>query len=87
MSQSPVRCSFCNKSRAEVARLITGHIGATVAICNECVEVCNEIIAGKFDSGQPCPSCHEPVSIVEDSTSPVIATRCAACGHRWQVET
>ena len=37
------RCSFCNKSAGQVKRLIAGPEG--VYICNECVELCEEIIA------------------------------------------
>jgi hypothetical protein len=36
-------CSFCFKSQHEVRRLIAGP--AAVYICDECVELCNEIIA------------------------------------------
>lgn len=35
------RCSFSGKSNAEVARLIAG---PTAYICNECVELCNNIL-------------------------------------------
>ncbi len=36
-----LRCSFCDKSQDEVAKLIAG---PTVYICNECIEICNEIL-------------------------------------------
>jgi hypothetical protein len=36
-------CSFCFKSQHEVRKLIAGP--AAVYICDECVELCNEIIA------------------------------------------
>lgn len=35
-------CSFCGKSQKEVRKLIAG---PSVYICNECIELCNEIIA------------------------------------------
>jgi ATP-dependent Clp protease ATP-binding subunit ClpX len=38
-----IRCSFCGKDRDHVLRLIAGPDG--VAICNECVSLCNEILA------------------------------------------
>jgi ATP-dependent Clp protease ATP-binding subunit ClpX len=38
-----LKCSFCNKSQAEVAKLITNPI-RTACICNECVEVCSAIL-------------------------------------------
>ncbi|AZS80700.1 ATP-dependent Clp protease ATP-binding subunit ClpX [Achromobacter piechaudii] len=34
-------CSFCNKSQHEVSKLIAG---PKVLICDECIEICNEII-------------------------------------------
>jgi ATP-dependent Clp protease ATP-binding subunit ClpX len=36
------RCSFCNRNAQETGRLIAGPKG--VYICNECVELCNEIL-------------------------------------------
>lgn len=38
-----LKCSFCNKSQAEVAKLITNPI-QTAWICNECVAVCGAIL-------------------------------------------
>jgi ATP-dependent Clp protease ATP-binding subunit ClpX len=45
-----LRCSFCNKDQNDVRKLIAG---PTVFICDECVEVCNDIIAddNRFDRG------------------------------------
>jgi len=40
-SERELRCSFCNKSRSQVAKLIAG---PSVYICNECIDLCNEII-------------------------------------------
>ncbi|MBW2413994.1 MAG: ATP-dependent Clp protease ATP-binding subunit ClpX [Deltaproteobacteria bacterium] len=37
-----VACSFCGKSQKEVKKLIAG---PTVYICDECIELCNDIIA------------------------------------------
>ena len=50
-----IRCSFCNKTQAQVRKMIAGPEG--IYICDECVDVCSEIIeeeldyeeAGKFD--------------------------------------
>ncbi|MCX5867516.1 MAG: ATP-dependent Clp protease ATP-binding subunit ClpX [Proteobacteria bacterium] len=39
-------CSFCGKGQREVRRLIAG---PSVFICDECVELCNEIIAEERD--------------------------------------
>ena len=40
-SKNPLYCSFCGKSQNEVRKLIAG---PTVFICNECVELCLDII-------------------------------------------
>ena len=37
-----LKCSFCGKSQKQVRKLIGG---SGVYICNECVDLCNEIIA------------------------------------------
>jgi len=39
-------CSFCGKSQKEVRKLIAG---PSVYICDECVELCNEIITEEFE--------------------------------------
>ena len=59
-SKSTLYCSFCGKSQHEVRKLIAG---PTVFICDECVELCNDIIreetkgggVGKKDGGVPTP--------------------------------
>jgi ATP-dependent Clp protease ATP-binding subunit ClpX len=43
---SSLYCSFCGKSQDEVRKLIAG---PTVYICDECVELCNEIIAEEYE--------------------------------------
>lgn len=43
----PVRCSFCGKSQGQVRKLISGP--ADVYICDECVELCAEIIDEEFE--------------------------------------
>ena len=42
-----VRCSFCNKTQNQVRKLIAGPNGSY--ICDECVEVCSEIIEEEFE--------------------------------------
>jgi ATP-dependent Clp protease ATP-binding subunit ClpX len=39
-------CSFCLKSEHDVEKLLSGHGG--IYICGECVQACNEILAGRF---------------------------------------
>ena len=54
-------CSFCGKSQHEVKKLIAG---PTVFICDECVELCNDIIQEEskvspsklVEGGIPSPS-------------------------------
>ena len=47
-----LRCSFCNKDQHDVRKLIAG---PTVFICDECVDVCNDIIAddNRFEGKGP----------------------------------
>jgi len=68
-----LRCSFCNKSQADVAKLIAG---PTMFICNECVEVCNDILAD--DAARELEG---PTSDEESRTSdvPQGQTTCALC--------
>ncbi len=39
------KCSFCGKSQKQVDRIIAG---PGVYICNECVDLCNEIMEDDF---------------------------------------
>ncbi len=40
-------CSFCNKNQKQVKKLIAGP--NNVYICDECIEICNEIINDEFE--------------------------------------
>ncbi len=44
-----LRCSFCNKTQDQVRKLIAG---PGVYICDECIEICSEIIEEEFE-GEP----------------------------------
>ena len=46
---SNLRCSFCGKSRDQVRKLIAG---PTVYICDECVGLCNEIMAEEWQEAK-----------------------------------
>lgn len=46
-SDDIVGCSFCNKPQSQVRKLIAGPNGAY--ICDECIEVCSEIIEEEFE--------------------------------------
>ena len=41
-----IRCSFCGKTEDQVRKLIAGPDGAY--ICDECIEICSEIIEEEF---------------------------------------
>jgi ATP-dependent Clp protease ATP-binding subunit ClpX len=57
-----LRCSFCNKDQSDVRKLIAG---PTVFICDECVEVCNDIIAddNRFENRSQSSTLPTPVEI------------------------
>ena len=46
---SRLKCSFCGKSQDQVKKLIAG---PEVYICDECVELCNEILDEEFFEGK-----------------------------------
>ncbi len=50
-------CSFCGKSQHEVRKLIAG---PNVFICDECVELCNDIIREEMDDRAPADSAKLP---------------------------
>lgn len=45
MSEKNLYCSFCGKEQAEVRKLIAG---PSVYICDECVDLCNDILRDEF---------------------------------------
>ena len=47
-SEKLLYCSFCGKSQHEVKKLIAG---PSVFICDECIDLCNEIIRDELPSG------------------------------------
>jgi len=55
-------CSFCGKGQSEVRKLIAG---PTVYICDECIRLCNDIIAeeAERDEGRPAVSLPTPAEI------------------------
>lgn len=48
--EEKLKCSFCGKGHDEVRKLIAG---PTVYICDECVELCNDIIAEELYMDNP----------------------------------
>ena len=51
-----VRCSFCGKTQDQVRKLIAG--SKNVFICDECIELCGEILAEELEEEEE----KEPVS-------------------------
>src|SRR5437660_8887665 len=56
-AEAQLRCSFCGKGREEVRKLIAG---PTVYICDECVDLCNDIIAEDLEEKQEAVSSKLP---------------------------
>ncbi|GAA2182173.1 ATP-dependent Clp protease ATP-binding subunit ClpX [Brooklawnia cerclae] len=50
------KCSFCGKSQKQVKKLIAG---PGVYICDECIDLCNEIIEEEFSETGPVPATTE----------------------------
>ena len=48
-----VRCSFCNKSEDQVRKLIAGP--GSVYICDECIEICADILDEELGDAPPAP--------------------------------
>jgi len=68
-SHGNLQCSFCGKSQKEVKKLIAG---PTVYICDECIGLCNDIIAEEVDredswsSGGPLPKPREIKGVLDE---------------------
>ncbi len=67
-SKNTLYCSFCGKSQHEVRKLIAG---PTVFICDECVELCMDIIreenkSSMVKSGEGIPTPHEILEVLDD---------------------
>ncbi|OYV27251.1 MAG: ATP-dependent Clp protease ATP-binding subunit ClpX, partial [Halothiobacillus sp. 20-54-6] len=67
-SEQDLSCSFCGKPQAEVRKLIAG---PSVYICDECVELCNDILreeitAAKDESPTRLPTPKELVAALDE---------------------
>ena len=67
-SKNTLYCSFCGKSQHEVRKLIAG---PTVFICDECVELCMDIIREEtktsgLKSGEGVPTPREIMAVLDD---------------------
>ena len=52
-NSEPPRCSFCGKSQDRVRFLIQSRRDEQVLICEECIDVCNDIVAEKCEQDAP----------------------------------
>jgi len=85
-----LRCSFCNKTQHEVRKLIAGPY---LLICDDCVEVCHDIVANDTRSGDAedpvpwpaeasvikCALCQLPMGMTDGVAIHARGTICAAC--------
>jgi hypothetical protein len=85
--QAPkLRCSFCNKTRDEVRKLIAG---PTVYICDGCVQVCCDILADdhRLKTGDKTSLGAEPSPGAQPKTWLPSAAVCTFCGGEVALET
>ena len=64
---SRLKCSFCGKTQDQVKKLIAG---PEVYICDECVELCNEILDEEFFEGKDKESKAEKNKSAEEKPIP-----------------
>ena len=77
---SDIRCSFCNKPQEQVRKLIAGPAG--IYICDECVEICADIIEEEYEEEEEVADSDEinllkPVEIKEHLDEYVIGQEAA----------
>ncbi|MGM0596357.1 MAG: ATP-dependent Clp protease ATP-binding subunit ClpX [Myxococcota bacterium] len=70
MNLDDIKCSFCGKSRKDVSKLISG---PKVYICNECVNVCNNLLL-KEDFNKSI-SKYKPITIYNELEKYVIGQK------------
>lgn len=60
-NEDVVRCSFCNKTQAQVRKIIAGP--NDVYICDECIELCTEIIEEELEYEEESP--YEEINLLK----------------------
>ena len=83
-----LRCAFCSKSQRDVKKLIAGPM---VYICDECVEICNEIIREDRVLGPAAAHVFESPpgvegGILENAPTSVGPIRCKLCDSISAIE-
>ena len=70
-----LRCSFCSKRQPDIAKLIAG---PSVFICDECIAVCNDIIADDAKAATEVGK-EKPATIGPDVPLSGVSLRCSLC--------
>ena len=67
----PIKCSFCGKTQDQVKKIVAG---PGVYICNECIDLCKEIIDEEFkeDSYDDLLKVPKPIDILKTLNDYVI---------------
>ena len=80
--EKDLTCSFCGKSQKDVRKLIAG---PSVYICDECVELCNDIITEEYER----EDYYATRALVPGSRTgpPASPARCAATPRRATIRT
>ena len=72
-------CSFCQKSEEQVRKLIQGP--GSASICDECVEICIDILADTVDPPSP------PAEQEANGEPALVSFTCPACGHQGMMRS
>ena len=80
-SKKPLLCSFCGKNQHEVRKLIAG---PTVFICDECVELCMDIISEENKSSLVKSRDGVPTCVYRKLDSAVVVMKAAKDGRRHE---
>ncbi len=62
-SGNDIRCSFCNKTQGQVRKLIAGPAG--VYICDECVDICADILEEELEDDEMEESEHSEIALLK----------------------
>lgn len=62
-SGNDIRCSFCNKTQSQVRKLIAGPAG--VYICDECVDICEDILDEELVDGEFEEAQHQEINLLK----------------------
>jgi len=71
-----LRCSFCGNHQKEVKKLIAG---PAVYICNECVDICNEIIVDDQSASEQTEQVDVPSGTHAATAKSIEYVSCPAC--------